>query len=47
MRCVGHVAHRGEMRNAHKILARKSKRKRPFGKLDICERVILRWISRK
>jgi hypothetical protein len=34
MRPVGHVACMKEMRNTYKILARKPKRKRSFGKWD-------------
>jgi hypothetical protein len=32
MRCVGHVACTGEMRNVHKILVGKPERKRPLGR---------------
>jgi hypothetical protein len=32
MRCVGHVAFMGEMRNAYKIFIRKHERKRPHGR---------------
>jgi hypothetical protein len=32
MRSVGHVAHIGEMRNAYKVLVRKSEVMRPIGK---------------
>jgi len=30
MRCVGHVAHIGELRNSYKVLVRKSEGKRPL-----------------
>jgi hypothetical protein len=30
MRCAGHEAHMGEIRNAHKILVGKPEAKRPF-----------------
>jgi hypothetical protein len=32
MRWMGHVVQRGEVRNAYKILVRKSEEKRPFGR---------------
>jgi hypothetical protein len=32
VRCSGHVARTGDMRNAYKILVRKPERKRPLGR---------------
>jgi hypothetical protein len=32
MRCAGHVAHMGDMRNAYKILVGKPQGKRPHGR---------------
>jgi hypothetical protein len=35
MKWVGHVAHIGEIRNAHKILVGKPEGKRPFRRLGV------------
>jgi hypothetical protein len=43
-----HVAHIGEMRNAYKILVRKSEGKRQLGRpMHIWERIILKLILKK
>jgi len=51
MRWTGHVAHKGEMRNAYKILAGKPEGKRPLGsprcKWKDTIRMDLREIGRK
>jgi hypothetical protein len=47
MRCVGHTACRGEIRNAYKILVRKYKTKKHLRDLGIDGRIILKRILNK
>jgi hypothetical protein len=47
MRWAGRVTRMGEMRNAHIILVRKLKGKRPLGDLDVDGKTILEWILGK
>jgi len=47
MRCVGHLARMGEMRNVYTILVRKPERKRISGDLSVYGRVLLERILRK
>jgi hypothetical protein len=44
MRWAGHVAWKGEKRNACRMLVGKPEGKRPCGDQDICGWIILRWI---
>ena len=47
MRWVVCVAHMGEKRNAYRILVRKTKKKKPLGRLDVDGRIILNWILKE
>jgi hypothetical protein len=44
MRWMGHLARMGEKRNAYRILVGKPEGKRPLGRLDVGDRIILKWI---
>jgi hypothetical protein len=44
MRRAGHVARMGEKRNAKRILVGKPEGKRPLGRQDVSEWIILKWI---
>jgi hypothetical protein len=44
---VGHVAHRGEMRNAYRISVRKPEGKGPLEHLGVDGKIILEWILGK
>jgi hypothetical protein len=44
MRWAGHVARRGEKRNAYRLLVGKQEGKRPLGDQDVCGWITLRWI---
>jgi hypothetical protein len=43
MRREGHVGHLQKMRNVYKIKAGKSEGKRPLGRLQYVEKLILKW----
>ena len=47
MRRARHVARVGERRVVFRVSVGKPEGKRPFGRLDVDGRIILRWISRK
>jgi hypothetical protein len=47
MRLAGHVARRGEMRNAYKILSGKSEGRDHSEDLGVDRRIILEWILGK
>jgi len=47
MRCAGHVARMGEMRNAYSNLVRKPEWNRSLGGLGVDGKIILEWILGK
>ena len=46
MRWTGHVARMGDRRGMYRVLVGKPEGKRPLGRRDVDERIILRWVFR-